>query len=399
MPKILISGNGFDLNIGLPTSYINFIKILNLVKAKNKNLEFDSVYSECFQYENIRENFNQFEFNLDKIKILEKELESNIWFDFFENEYQIDTWIDFENRIEYVLNILFTALEYVQKNVFDGGSRAEDDLSFTSDIFKRNVEIIEVLSKFSIVDFDFQYNVSFNKDFLIKRYGHYSDLDMDKITRILRKELVQFKRIFNYFFEIFVFPFYENSSHQLDDKMFDQIDYHYTFNYTPTFQKLYKSNIETRFLHGRVDSTLNKIVVGINEIPTEKINKKFFLPFTKYFQKLNNDTDYIFIKELEEVQSSNFIFFFFGHSLDESDKDYINEVFDFVNKIKTEIKEIIVIHHNESSKSNLLINLLNIRGKKDIENLMRSGNLIFRSINSPELKEDLNKDIKKAYYV
>lgn len=397
MPKILISGNGFDLNIGLPTSYIDFINILNHVKSNKLNIDFDSVYSECLHYEDIKERFEKFDFDFDKIKKLKKDLESNIWFDFFENEYQIDTWIDFENRIEYVLKILFTALEYVQQNVFDGGSRDQHDLSFTSKIFKNNIEIIQVLGKLSIVEFDYRYNVTLNKNLLIKRYDHYSDLDMDRITKILRKELVQFKRIFNHFFEIFIFPFYENSIKIANSEIYNQINYHYTFNYTPTFEKLFKSSIETRFLHGKINSSMNKIVVGINEVPSKTLNNKYFLPFTKYFQKFNNDTDYIFIKELEKERSENFMFFFFGHSLDESDRDYINEVFDFINNIKTEIKQIIVIYHNENSKSELLINLLHIRGKNDIGNLMRSGNLIFRHIESSELKTDLIKDIYKSY--
>lgn len=399
MPKILISGNGFDLNIGLPTSYIDFIKILNHVKANRHSLDFDSVYNETSSYEELQKRFRKFDLDDKKIEVLKQELESNIWFDFFENEYQIDTWIDFENRIEYVLKILFTALEYVQKNVFNGGSRAENDLLFSSDVFRGNIEIIEVLGKFSILNFDNRYNITLNKNFLIQRYGHFSDLNMDKITKILRKDLVQFKKIFNYYFEIFIFPFYENTIKKIDSEMYNQINYHYTFNYTPTFEKLFQNRIETRFLHGKINSTLNKIVVGINEVPSKKINDKYFLPFTKYFQKLNNDTDYIFIRELEKERHTNFMFFFFGHSLDQSDKDYINEVFDFVNNIKTEIKQIIVIHHNESSKSTLLINLLSIRGKSDIENLMRSGNLIFRDINSSELKNDLKRNISKRYVV
>ncbi|HEX8609556.1 MAG TPA: hypothetical protein VF679_13020, partial [Pedobacter sp.] len=86
--------------------------------------------------------------------------------------------------------------------------------------------------------------------------------------------------------------------------------------------------------------------------------------------KLNNATDFIFIKEYEKKTNENFLFFFFGHSLDKSDQDYINEVFDFVINLRAKIKKIVVIYHNDISKSQLLINILNIRGKKDVEVLL-----------------------------
>ena len=41
MPKILITGNGFDLNLNLPTSYSDFIKILsNLKEIHLRNIFF-----------------------------------------------------------------------------------------------------------------------------------------------------------------------------------------------------------------------------------------------------------------------------------------------------------------------------------------------------------------------
>jgi len=42
MPKILITGNGFDLNFCLPTLYSDFIQILNFIQieilTRNRNL-------------------------------------------------------------------------------------------------------------------------------------------------------------------------------------------------------------------------------------------------------------------------------------------------------------------------------------------------------------------------
>jgi len=187
-----------------------------------------------------------------------------------------------------------------------------------------------------------------------------------------------------------------NSSNQktkVKRNSFSTIDKHYTFNYTPTFDKVYKKANKTSFLHGKINSNSNEIVLGINEIPSTTLDKRYFLPFTKYYQALNSDTDFQFISDLDNTEELNFQFFFFGHSLDTSDKDYINEVFDFVNESKSKIKNIFIVYHNKESKSRLLINLLNIRGKDDIKALSRRKDLIFLNSKSIELERELNKNI------
>lgn len=395
MPKILITGNGFDLNIGLPTSYSDFIKILVFVE-KNNVLDFDSVYSNCSDYITIQERFRTFKFDGSNIINLKREISKNLWFRFFKDEFEIETWIDFENKIEYVLKNLFSSLEYIKTNIFSQGSLSETQDYYNKHIFNNDIEIIQVLNTFKIIELDKDGDIVLNIEFLLKKYGHFVNIDLDKINTYLYQELVEFKRIFNYYFETFIYPFYDNFKVSIDKNMFSSINKHYTFNYTPTFEKVYGIPRVTSFLHGKINSIENKIVIGINEIPeSAKLNKKFFLPFTKYYQKLNNNTDYIFIKEYETKTSENYLFFFLGHSLDKSDEDYINEIFDFIISLKTKTKKIIIIYHNEDSKSKLLINLLNIRGKKDIQELMRSQILTFIHIDSSDLKKELGRDLTR----
>ena len=397
MPKILITGNGFDLNIGLPTSYNDFIKILSYISGKNKEINFHSIFSNSNDYRNILEKFSKFEFDNERIAQLKNQLDHNLWFTFFSKEYEIDTWIDFENRIEYVLNKLFTSLEYLQKNVFSKGSIKSKTLIYNSDTFNNDYELIHVLANFSIVSFNVNYQITLNDDFLKRRYNFYTGIDISKITKLLISELQKFKSIFNQYFEIFIFPLYENFKIELDKDYYNNIDYHYTFNYTPTFDKLFKLSKQTRFLHGKINSVNNRIVLGINEIPSNTTDKRFFLPFTKYYQKLNNETDYIFLEELKMDRKADFMFLFFGHSLDRSDRDYVNEVFDFVNNLNGVFKKIIIIYHNTTSKAQLLINLLDIRGKEDIDKLMRQEILAFKKVGSEELKDEFLKDVSTKY--
>lgn len=394
MPKILITGNGFDLNLGLPTSYNDFIKILRHCVDSN-NFSFESVYDHCTNHETLFQRFKPFNLDRNEIKKLKNLTDECLWFQFFKDEFEIETWIDFENKIEYVLKILFSSAEYIRERIFFKGSvSTQSRVSYDFNLLNNNVEILEVLRQFNLITFRYVDEFELNNEFLIKKYNSYIDLDLNKITSYFNKELDKFKIIFNHYFETFVFPFYDNLNVKLDRNFFNKIDKHYTFNYTPTFEKVYRNARITKFLHGKINSVENTIVLGINEIPkNESVEKRYFLPFTKYFQKLNNNTDYAFINEFENKPTNNYIFFFWGHSLDVSDQDYLNEVFDFVNDLKAKTKKIIIIYHNEESKSKLLLNILNVRGKKDIQDLMRSKILQFVNIDSKELQKELNSDI------
>lgn len=394
MPKILITGNGFDLNIGLPTGYMDFIRILNYLEG-NSNFEFDKIYSNSSNYQKILDSYQKFNFDPSELDLLKNELKTNIWYQFFKNELEIDTWIDFENKIEYVLKVLFSSVDYLKKNVFSEGALSEDRLEYSSKAFNNNIEIIHVLNTFGIIRTNPLNDIILVAKYLIKKYNFYIDIDLDKIASELNGSLINFKSIFNSFFKIFILPFYAKMSMKIDRTLFDNIHKHYTFNYTPTFEKVYKKNNITNFLHGKISSGRNEIVLGINEVPKHSVDDRYFIPFAKYFQKLDNNTDFSFLHDFSKRTSENFIFYFFGHSLDKSDEDYINEVFDFLEMLKSPIKKIVIIYRSDESRSKLLINLLSIRGKNNIVNLMRSKNLEFFNIDSRELKISLNQGIAR----
>src|SRR5690606_9929468 len=208
MPKILITGNGFDLNLGLPTSYSDFIKIL--IQTENNKIDFESVYSNSQNYKLIKENFNTFEFDKEKLSKLQNEISKNSWYNFFKDEFEIESWIDFENKIEYVLKILFSSVQYIKKGIFDNGSISSENLYYNTKLFNNNIEIIEVLKNFEIIYLDKDFNITLNDSYLIEKYNFFIDINLEKITKDLYNELIHFKIIFNYYFEIFVYPFYDN---------------------------------------------------------------------------------------------------------------------------------------------------------------------------------------------
>lgn len=400
MPKILITGNGFDLNFNLPTHYTDFINILNFIKQKD-SFQFHKVYSSVYKYEDILKDYKPFKLDDEAIRKLKILLENNLWFNFFSTEYRIDSWIDFENKIDKVLNILFKSSQILKNEIFDKNSiHTNQRNSYPFTFFKNNVENIELLKAFNIIYYEKITDgyFSLNEDFLFKKYDYYTNLNIEAISNNLKKDLDFFKKIFNYYFEIFVFPFYNNKKCEIDKLYFKDFTNYYTFNYTPTFEKFVRlENTNVNYLHGNINSEKNKIVLGVNEIEKNFLERKYFIPFTKTFQKLDYNTDFLFLKEFENQKSNYYMIYFWGHSLDKSDKEYIDEVFNFINSVKSQIKKIVVIHHTEESKSQLLINLIDIRGEKDIVNLMKEENLIFVKNNSENLKKLLLINTKKDY--
>ena len=389
MPKILITGNGFDLNLGLPTHYSDFIKILNYIESGRK-IDFEKVYLESLNFENIKNNFNQFEFDVEKIKLLKKEINTNLWFNFFRDELEIETWIDFENKIEYVIKILFSSIKQIEDEVFSSGSVSSIE-SYGPSLFKGDIEAINVLKKFNIISHNLIGNISLNKELFTKKHGYFTKVDLEITSNNLLAELISFKKMFNYYFELFVFPFYKNLNKSLDTNRYKSFDRHYTFNYTPTFEKVYGQNNITSFLHGKINSLENKIVLGINKLPEVNFEIQKFIHFTKSFQKANMDTDYKFIKEYDKNMNNDYHFFFFGLSMGNSDSNYIDEVFEFVKSLTSKNNQIIVIHHDNNSKANLIANLSKIRGQENIDELLGYGILKFLPLNSSELNKELNK--------
>ena len=102
-----------------------------------------------------------------------------------------------------------------------------------------------------------------------------------------------------------------------------------------------------------VKKITKKYIESLNLVLTMNMNKKSdeiddslkkdkLFQFTKYFQKLHKNTDYLFLDGIIELISykipQDLEFYFWGHSLDISDKDYIKDVFYVVEKTQSKIK-------------------------------------------------------------
>ncbi len=410
MSKVLITGNGFDLFHFLPTSYNNFMFILGKVEELDlNNREEDLSYKELFGdgWTDIEENYDieRIFFNLEKIKKLQSLLKENTWYQYFKYINGLNTWIAFELEIKKALD---TVLEFFQQvkewiNAFDFDNYIALPQYKHLQGVKASFNNIDNYNRFKLLNFielDRHSDIKIKLKYLKIFEDQIIDLNEQKILEDLAESLEGFKIIFNCYFADIVQPFYpalsknDDSllSHLTELNLFSNVEYFFTFNYTPTIEKLYNQS-DVEYLHGKIDdnnNTLQNIVLGVDDIRTELKQYKAY-DFTKYFQKLNQDTQYKFLNTLEReiFESGNvFTFYILGFSLDESDQGYIKELF---NCLKNTNNKLVVFYYrnkitDKTSKSGLLKNLLFIMGEKIINKAMIDGQLDFLELTKENLE-------------
>ncbi len=400
MQKILIIGNGFDLHHHLPTKYEHFIKALESIENsdENSNYSFNEIFktiNDEFKQQIINsyetEKINFANEKVEKIKIM---LKHNVWYQCFKHINNIDTWIDFETQIEKILNIVNDFFKVLNEFIVQNRGLREIRVS----TFKPQHTIIVINP--------FQYNIISNLKINIALRNNYSigvidknyylvenneiyGIDEKKIFDDLSKSLEEFIEIFNLYLTYIIEPFYDcyynielikdTENKKCSILKTNEKDYYqnrfiqiYSFNYTPTIQKYYQSN-SINFIHGN-SGKLQNMVLGINDINEELKEHKMFA-FTKYYQKLYKKTDFNFLENDIDFEDDTRIFIW-GHSLDQSDGEYIKKIFDlFLVTVNSVI--LIIFYHDNLARASQLQNLLKIMDKQPVENAIKSGQLAF----------------------
>ena len=361
--KILVTGNGFDISYGLPTRYLDFINTLNLLR-QNPIGNLNGLYDTYFWNKLFKHQLGVETYNIVLIEELQKKL-NNVWYNFFSDQLEIDTWIDFESKLENALIRLDEQVNYIKSNLFV----ADNDIYLTFPIDKHigfNSNKFQLLETFDLISKHHEFGDSF---ILSSKYcklnskaNAYCEFNEDAFYNFLIDQWESFIQLFNDYIEIFVNPLINT----IEMQNVILVDRHFTFNYTNTYEKVLHSGVKTNHLHGRISESKN-LVLGFDHFGYEKLSKNI-IPFTKGFQRLNKDSDYKFLKYLE-TNSHDLTVLFLGHSLDISDKKYIDEVIDLISdKIKGRKGTLKIFYH--SSKNELIKNLCNIYGIDTIEDLM-----------------------------
>lgn len=332
--KILVLGNGFDLDHNLPTGYKNFLYFcLYITKENNKWQNY---------YEKLTPIQKKYVKTIEQKKKIKAKfislLENNNLLRYFEFrlEQQGDNWIDLEREIKSIVQELESIeKEYVlsKKNWYTANGEHR---------------IYETLDKLGLD------NIA---------HGKINEISLNLIHSALQKSLRDFCKALELYIVTFI------NSTPIDGVSPDIIDFDatdvITFNYSNTYERVYsgvhwRENID--HVHGvacESDSDETNIVLGITSVTENKeINR--YVDFEKYFQRITKKTENTYKKWLRSKLSDKGTIdvVFFGHSLDASDSDIIKDL------ICHENTKIVIYYYNDIAYQNIVANLIEILDKK-----------------------------------
>ena len=389
--NILVIGNGFDLAHGLNTEYKDFLEIINLYTNMlyvNRNTQFD-VYMKNIIGKKIHPKFKEYLTDwitnkeiTDETKIFVDIKKENFWLLYFnmllEDELRYKNgWIDFEVEIKTVIKKISDIIDKNGMYITDGNIGQIGDAAIINAISTRG----------------------------IKGINNYQE-----IIDLMNDDLVSMIRCLEIYLDKFVNEcIYEGRVNVISpDIMNSKIDKILSFNYTKTFDLLYDTEgiIEYDYIHGKADISNtkenNNMVLGIDEfLPDERKNSDTkFIAFKKFYQRIYKETgckykdwietmidiNYQYMKniafyEKELTKSDRLDFqrimagkrigklksnpirhnlYIFGHSLDITDKDVLQEL------IMTENVYTTIYYHNKEAMGKQIANLVKIIGQDEL---------------------------------
>lgn len=359
MKNVLVIGNGFDIAHGLYTKYIDFYNFCNAIKRAIDDKR------EIAIREDIKEKLLKSEFmkstaniiNNKKIvndEILEKMIKickDNYWLNCIKerNLSNDPHWCD----IEGVIADEISKFSYVTKKYSSTKVRSQALMNESREI----ISIYKKIINYTQEKQSFKTNVYLFKEKLLS--------DLNDLTWML---------------EIYLSKFLNRKSKTY--KFFEtlNIDYIINFNYTDTYNKLYKKEIPTHFIHGKIrnnDKDAMNMVFGIGDRINEEDNNYEFIEFQKYYQRIIYKTGNDYAKWLDNDEIMNI--FIFGHSVNEVDGDIIERL------ITRKHTNIYIYYYDQQALNSIVANLTRILGKDMIIDYTNKNKIVFlvNDINNP----------------
>ena len=367
--NILVIGNGFDLAHDLPTSYRAFLDFTKAYeKYKDVCMAGESVKEEWEKADEANREFIVYFANLcDQKKKLFVELNeltiNNLWLKHFYDVRIKQGWIDFESEISRIIQIL----ESVRIQVIEG---------------KKAGKLVIHVPK---------YQEEALKGFRVDNTIIESLKFVDGTKERLHDDLNRLIRCLEIYLCDYVGNIEIENKHP-DIEGLPIIDKVLSFNYTNTYEKVYAKNpyIEYDYIHGRatIENTVdsNNMVLGIDEyLKGAARNENIeFIEFKKFFQRIHKETGCLYRNWVDAIESGEAIsetiaiykeqektvretkqvnfhkVFFFGHSLDVTDKDVIRDMI-LSDKVKTTI-----FYRDKADYGQKITNLVKIIGQDEL---------------------------------
>ena len=370
--ELLVIGNGFDLAHGLQTKYSDFTCFLQCIKSEEGATpdypwrsrvsklcsEFKSTIFSEFQKAYFETPSNLHPLSKKCLEVFQDAIaKNNIWIQLlcmYDAATAKERWVDCEKMIADIIDIL-----------------ENQDISVNQSSVSVNLK--------TIMGIDDHINVP---------------TQPDKLVQDLNQLKVLFDLYLQWILEYRIGPI--QPIQWIANKHFTHI---LNFNYTHIYRDYYPSDTPTKqsFIHGEIrndlDSSVN-FVLGIHDALTEPLcnTKLEYAQFKKYFQRILCETGAEYQEWFSAVDERNNLqggrpsnrkpknTTIFGHSLDVTDKDILEDV------IRQSDKTTIYYHdpedHELESLNTYILNLIQILGKRDLLTFTNSGKIIFKPTSS-----------------
>ena len=235
---------------------------------------------------------------------------------------------------------------------------------------------------------DFEIEIKNQCESLAKNINHtFIDLGSNKvILNDLKESLRELIYILNRYLVIV-------NKIEIDECYLDVINFMPThiinFNYTNTFSRAYKK-LEIDYIHGSIDNQDNStIVLGFEGMNDEKRDIEFG-EFLKYIQMVQNDITIDCYAEMQKTNNNESTFF--GHSLDETDKDIIMKIIECSSRVN-------ILYKDNDMKKSIIKNLIKIYGRKDFVTLTLSKDKKINFIEQSNSQVGKKEDIELIYAI
>lgn len=349
----LFVGNGFDLELGLPTGYKDFLHFLELVERRMSPHEVEDDIQLKSEIRGLLEEHPSAEVWNPVLK--------SFWYLHFRNISIRSNWIDYENEIARIIRVI----EYGMDHLGNHSMTMEDNVcGYDEDLASTLEEILSLCDE-------------------MNRYkdinGHYvvqCNITYRELRDVLSKQLEDFIHGFEVYLRDYVEKIIIPAPQSIQNllKLFKSCKNRYviSFNYTTRIETILRvAGIDGKicYIHGRIgnEKEKNNMVLGMDEylMDDEIMTHTGFASFRKYNQRIFKATDSQYMDWIEEIKNANDLSrmsLIFGHSLGLTDRD-IFESFLKLNNMRTA-----VFYHNEDHLNMAVNNLTAIIGKKDMIN-------------------------------
>ena len=365
--KIIVLGNGFDIHLGLPTKWSDFVdfydstkefKIKDVIDSKNDDWDFANFKNQHSKWtnDNIRKCIskiyitrgNDENYKNDVIEFLEK-IKKCKMLEFCSRMKVSEKsgWNNFEHLIESILNYID---EYVD-NIINKPYTADSSVFMNEDLRL----IIECL----------QYNDDkyFGKNITISNINLRTDVELNKknFLNVFFNEILYFTDCYRQYIDLIVDWIINEDDNQNIIHNNEGILL-LNFNYTQDsiyFKEISDENV--LYVHGKVD---NKIIIGISNNQQKQERIRFSKEYIRIYNRAISKNALInnIYKELEK---QNFIHcYIIGHSLDTIDHSLLRLIYSKY-LIKTTI-----FYYSEEDKDNKLFNLYLLLKEENMNHLL-----------------------------